>query len=96
MQIVVHDDISYGEAFFDMAGEEHYPCFALFLDSSNAILVRESDLGGAPYTRVGIAKFLRTKSQRIALPMNMDNINAKRIPYGPIGPEFQKTVVTIH
>ena len=88
--------ISYGEAHFDTPGDEEYPCYAMFLDSSNALLLKEGGPGNADFERIGVAKFLRTGAQRVELPMNADNIIAKRIPYGPAIREWPVSEITIY
>jgi hypothetical protein len=51
----VYSGVSYGEAVFDV--EPRFPCFALFLDSSNALLLQNTDNGSRDvFKRVGLAK----------------------------------------
>ncbi|PKY04370.1 HET-domain-containing protein [Aspergillus campestris IBT 28561] len=87
-----YDGISYGEGFFDVAPS--FPCYALFLDSSNALLLQSSQ---QKYKRVGFGRFLRTNKQRVLKPLlyqqepgiDDDGQGAlprrENIPYGPIG-----------
>jgi hypothetical protein len=90
----LHDGISYGEAFFDVAPS--FPTYALFLDSSNALLLQRS---GQNYKRVGLAKFLRTAKQRLLVPLadrtSEPLLQREHIPYGPIGFRDACTTVTI-
>jgi hypothetical protein len=97
-----HDGISYGEAFFDIAPS--FPCFALFLDASNALLLQKQQWD---YKRVGLGKFLRTNKQRQLEPLlsrpepGLDNgdrgtgLRNENVPYGPIGHKHPCTTVTI-
>lgn len=94
-EIIIENDASYGEAFFDLNIDVDFPCFALFLDSSQALLLRSLNEQLNHFRRIGIAKFLRTQSQRMALPMNVENITQRRILYGPITSQYPRSIVTI-
>lgn len=108
---------SVGEAYFDV--EPVFPCFALFVDSSNALILQpreaairqsprprvpsgrdaqpqgaDQDLEGA-YVRIGIAKFLRTQSQREQESLLSLEAEFTRQPFGPIRPGDEKAVVTV-
>jgi hypothetical protein len=73
----------YGEAYFDL--KPQLPCHALFLDSSNALLLEASEGKLDEYTRIGIAKFLRTEHQRETEHMlGKDRSGFQKVPYGPI------------
>lgn len=97
-----YDGISYGEVFFDIAPS--FPCFAVFLDASNALLLQKSQ---TDYKRVGFGKFLRTNKQRRLEPLirqpepGLDNddrgagLRNESISYGPIGRKHPCTTVTI-
>ncbi|KAJ5087746.1 HET-domain-containing protein [Penicillium angulare] len=89
----LHDGISYGEAFFDVAPS--FPTYALFLDPSNALLLQRSEQN---YKRVGLAKFLRTAKQRLLEPL-IDPLDIafrrEHIPYGPISCTDACMTVTI-
>lgn len=95
VEILVDNDVSHGEAFFDIDNESELPCLALFLDSSQALLLQRLRPQSQNFVRIGVAKFLRTHSQRAALPMNAENIIERIIPYGPIGPQHPKAIVTV-
>jgi len=74
---------SYGEAYFDF--EPQFPCHALFLDPSNALLLVVSKGKPDEYVRIGIAKFLRTEHQRNTEPIWPDDGSGLRmVPYGPM------------
>lgn len=103
-EIHVNSDISLGEAFFDI--RPHFPCFAFFLDSSNCLILKRTGDRNYEYTRVGIAKFLRTATQREKDPLQsfttgadpLDEAEAgvfEKVPWGPITESHPRTTVTI-
>ncbi|KAK4233393.1 heterokaryon incompatibility protein-domain-containing protein [Achaetomium macrosporum] len=88
-------DISYGEAFFDVG--QRFPCFVLFLDSSNALLLERVDDCSRPNTfkRVGLARFLRTGAQRRMEPLTFNGHRPWGVPYGPMTDSHPRCTVTI-
>lgn len=93
-QLHLPHGISYGEAFFDL--EPHFPCSALFLDTSNALLLAPSQASSPVFVRIGIAKFLRTDSQRKAMPLaSTGPFPVNEVPYGPITVGGETEVVII-
>ena len=102
----VHLDsgVSLGEAFFDLRPQ--FPCFAFFLDSSNCLVLKETGRRDHEYTRIGIAKFLRTDAQRRQHPLQSFTAGAHpldeaetgmfpKAPWGPITESHPRTTVTI-
>ena len=97
-------DVSLGETFFDV--QPHFPCFALFLDSSNALVLKPTETTEHEYIRIGIAKFLRTQEQRIENPMpslelavniyrDAEESDISKVPWGPITESDARVLVTI-
>jgi hypothetical protein len=89
------DGISYGEAFFDVLPT--FPCFALFLDPQNALLLSKRTGPNGVYKRVGLGKFLRSNSQRYKEPLadTKPKLKFNEVPYGPMTRDRPKTFVTI-
>jgi hypothetical protein len=97
VKISVGGDTSHGTAHFDLAADEpHFPCSALFLDSSNALILRRKAEQREVYTRIGCGKFLRTESQRRASPLFTTVTSERTVPYGPISDDCPKAVVTVY
>ena len=106
-EIRLSDGLSLGDAFFD--AQPCFPCYALFLDSSNALILKETGGGASEFTRVGVAKFLRTARQRADEPlpetetMKADTMAVVKLaesgvpmaPWGPITKDAVWTTVTI-
>ena len=106
-EIHLSDGVSLGDAFFD--AQPCFPCHALFLDSSNALVLKETTRGAGEFTRVGIAKFLRTERQRGDNPLpKTETIKADILtmvtllesgvpmaPWGPLTKDAVRTTVTI-
>jgi hypothetical protein len=106
-EIHLSDGVSLGDAFFDT--QPCFPCHALFLDSSNALMLKETGRGAGEFTRVGIAKFLRTARQRADNPLpetetikasietvtTLSQSGVPMAPWGPITENFVRTTVTI-
>jgi len=61
VEIHLDHGVSIGVAFFDI--EVHFPSFALFLDDSNALILKPTGRAKKEFERIGIARFIRTKSQ---------------------------------
>lgn len=85
--------VSMGNAFFDTVS--HFPCFALFFDSSNALVLTLKAPNAEEYVRIGIANFLRTKHQRSTRPMYSESTGIVRVPYGPIHADDARVTVTV-
>jgi hypothetical protein len=86
--------LSLGEAYFDL--EPDFTCFGLFLDSQNALILKKKGNPKSEFARVGIAKFLRTKSQREAEPFfEPGTIQPRHVPWGPMTENDERTMVTI-
>jgi len=62
VEIYLAHGVSIGRAYFDF--EVHFPCFALFLDVSRALVLRNTGKAKLEFQRVGVATFVRTRSQR--------------------------------
>jgi hypothetical protein len=106
-EIRLGDGVSLGDAFFD--SQPCFPCHALFLDSSNALVLKETGKAVGEFTRVGVAKFLRTARQRADNPLPENGTFAADItlvprlsqsglpmpPLGPITENVARTTVTI-
>ncbi len=106
-EIRLIDGVSLGDAFFD--AQPCFPCHALFLDSSNALVLKETGKGAGEFRRVGIAKFLRTARQRADQPLPRNETFKSDItslltlaecglpmpPWGPITANDARTTVTI-
>lgn len=103
-EICLSDGVSLGDAFFDT--QPCFPCHALFLDSSNALVLKETGRGAGEFTRVGIATFRRTARQRADNPLpGMEMVENTIItlsescvpmaPWGPITENAVRTTVTI-
>lgn len=106
-EIRLSDGVSLGDAFFD--AQPCFPCHALFLDSSNALVLKETGRGAGEFARVGIAKFLRTARQRADSPLPAKDTVDARIetvvtlgqsgmpmpPWGPITEDAVRTTITI-
>lgn len=103
-EIHLGPDVSLGEAFFDIRPQ--FPCFAFFLDSSNCLILRETGRREHEYNRIGIAKFLRTHTQRKDDPLQNLTLRANplddaetdmswKVPWGPITELYPRTTVTI-
>ncbi|KIM99406.1 hypothetical protein OIDMADRAFT_56541 [Oidiodendron maius Zn] len=76
--------MAFGEAYFDIESEKQDQCMALFLDTSNALLLTPVDGRPGTFTRLGTAKFLRTSEQRRKEPLYDSRTNtANKVPYGP-------------
>jgi hypothetical protein len=93
-----------GETFFDV--QPHFPCFALFLDSSNALALQPTGKTQHEYTRIGIAKFLRTQKQRAENPIpswelgtniynDAEEGDISSVPWGPITESDERVLITI-
>ena len=93
VQLQHETGIAYGEAFFDL--DARFPCSALFLDPSNALLLTPSTMRQGHYVRIGIAKFLRTVNQRQTRPILNPDMTLGNVPYGPIESVDTKVEVTI-
>jgi hypothetical protein len=94
VEIHLNHDISMGEAYFDV--QPHFPCFGLFLDPSNCLILKPTDKADSEYTRIGIAKFLRTQNQRAANPFTIWAPNKRdNVPFGPIDDVHVRSLVTI-
>ena len=102
----VHLDhgVSMGETFFDV--QPYFPCYALFLDSSNALVLKQTGNPQGEYTRIGIAKFLRTQKQRLENPMpSVASVSSlyidggesvfSKVPWGPITDSDARLLVTV-
>lgn len=89
------DGISYGEAFFDV--HPAFPCFALFLDPQNALLLNKRTESNDVYKRVGLGKFLRSSSQQYTEPLAefKPKLKINSVPYGPMTRDRPKKFVTI-
>lgn len=85
--------VSMGNAFFDTGS--HFPCFALFFDSSNALILTPNARNADDYVRIGIANFLRTDHQRSTRPMYSESTGTVRVPYGPITVDDARVIVTV-
>ena len=84
-----------GEAYFDF--HLQFPCFPLFLDPSNSLILKPTGKAEDEYTRIGIAKFLRTQSQRIAEPavIREEKLRWEDVPWGPITDQDARACVKI-
>jgi len=83
-----------GEAYFDF--EPYFPCFGLFLDPQNALILKKTENAEDEYTRIGIAKFLRTQSQREAEPFfQLEPFRLRYVPWGPMTENDERVLVTI-
>lgn len=99
--------VSLGDVFFDT--QPCFPCHALFLDSSNALVLEATEDGTGEFRRIGIAKFLRTAEQRANEPLlnkgmietSPDSLLAAiksgmpMPPWGPITENIARTTITI-
>jgi hypothetical protein len=96
--------VSLGETFFDV--RPHFPCFALFLDSSNALVLQRAGMTQNEYGRIGIAKFLRTHEQRAKNPLPSRELGVSvyndaeesivsTVPWGPISESDEEALITI-
>lgn len=106
-EIRLGEDVSLGDAFFDT--QPCFPCHAMFLDPSNALILKETGKGAGEFARVGIAKFLRTATQRAENPLPMYEtfdadsksliaLGESGVPMPPLGPITEhdaRTTVTI-
>jgi hypothetical protein len=94
VELHIDHTVSIGEVYFDI--QPHFPCFALFLDSSNSLVLKPTGRGGDEYIRVGIAKFLRPDIQ---LPTDllgwMKIHKAENVRWGPITNTDMRVFVTI-
>jgi hypothetical protein len=91
--------VSLGEVFYDLRPQ--FPCFALFLDSQNALVLsrrpRSKDGSDNGYMRVGIARFLRTMEQRDKDPFwGKDGKLPAGVPWGPATEHDARSFVTIY
>jgi hypothetical protein len=94
VELHLNHGLSLGEAYFDF--EAWFPCFGLFLDSQNALILKKTDDAGNKYTRIGIAKFLRSQSQREAAPfLNIEPLQLNYVPWGPVTENDKRVCVTI-
>jgi hypothetical protein len=106
-EICLSDGVSLGDAFFDT--QPCFPCHALFLDSPNALVLKETGRDAGEFTRVGIAKFLRAAKQRADNPLpetemieanvtmlvRLSESGMPMVSWGPITENFVRTTVTI-
>jgi len=65
----------------------------MFLDSSNALILKPTGNAIHVYTRIGIANFLRTESQRKMAPMVSKDEGLIEVPFGPISDVDQPLVL---
>jgi hypothetical protein len=84
-----------GGAYFDF--HPQFPCFALFLDPSNSLILSPTGKAEDEYTRIGIAKFLRTQNQRTTEPFIIqgENMRVGNVPWGPITDKDARAFVKI-
>jgi len=68
VEIYLDHGTSTGIACFDI--EAYFPCFAMFLDCSNSLILRKKDVDVNTYQRIGTADFLRTEKQRSEAPVS--------------------------
>lgn len=98
IKIRLGSDLALGFASFDF--EVHFPCFALFLDSSNSLLLRATGKGDQEFQRIGVARFLRTRNQakEAQLPLGDGrsiHYSSNKLPIGPMGPDEPRSDVRI-
>ena len=87
-----------GFATFDL--EASFPCFALFLDSAHALVLRSTGNVDMEFQRIGLAKFLPTDSQAKSSYLNHEKHGAilcrtHKESMGPIGPGPASSYVRI-
>jgi hypothetical protein len=83
-----------GRVHFDI--QPQFPCFALFLDSSNSLVLKPTGNAEDEYVRIGIAKFLRTRKQQEIKPLDIKKTSGpQRVPWGPITDTHARAFVKI-
>jgi hypothetical protein len=62
VQIHLPYGVAIGVAYFDF--EINFPSFALFLDISNALIVKPTGNGKDSFERIGISRFVRAEKEK--------------------------------
>lgn len=65
----------------------------MFLDASNSLILKPMGNSANVYTRVGVANFLRTQSQREAAPIISKFDGLQFVPFGPMSDIDQDLVL---
>jgi hypothetical protein len=83
VQLNLDHGVAKGEAFFDMSAPV-FPCFAVFIDSQNCLLAKQSG-NKRSYERIGFGRFSRTAHQRKTEPFaSHEPLKMLNPPWGPM------------
>jgi hypothetical protein len=94
VQLNLDHGVAKGEAFFDMSAP-FFPCFAVFIDSQNCLLTKQSG-DKRSYERIGLGRFSRTAHQRQTEPFASHDgpLTLLKPPWGPMKQGMhEKTII---
>jgi hypothetical protein len=95
VQIFKDGEIAPGFATFDV--QEFFPCFAAFIDSACALVLKASSAQNGEFQRIGLATFIRTQSQKNSLAKGPDApiMQSSKHSQGPIQQSDERSFVRI-